>query len=508
MPVAVLLIVVAGVGLRFYRLGLQSLWFDEGYSHWLSTQPVGRLLDAVRHDFSPPGYFVMLSQWMRAFGDSEWAMRSLSAVLGSAALVLVWLMARRTLGHGAAAVLAVALFAFSEIQVEYSQEARPYIAGSFFFAAALYCLMRHMDGGGWRWLGAFSLMGAGLVYQHNVMWFFLAGLHAFWLAAPGADTPVRRLRNMVIADMAIALLYLPWLPGLALQMHNIQNAYFTDRPVFYDFSYTVSWLGGDAIRTLHPLAAAGGIADSNDRILRGAGFLLVSMACLIALACSDRRQRRMLAAILLAGLAPILLAMLYSQFRRSVFVPRAFIPASVVFPLVMAAVWRTTTPRSALIRWAGRALGTVLLLGTVFSVWGYFHYEAKENWRLATHWINAHEHERSLVVFSGPEGQTLYDYYAHREGGAAMESTGAPGGFYDIDPPQAMRRVLTIQDLQLLRARIEGGAYRSVYLVQAYTHWADPSGLVPQYLTGQFHETGGIQDSSLRVRAFTRPLPR
>ena len=502
-----MLIVAAGVALRFYRLGVQSLWFDEGYSHWLSSLPVGRLVEAVRHDFSPPGYFVMLSQWMRAFGDSEWAMRSLSAVLGSAALVLVWLMARRALGQGLAAVLAVALFAFCEIQVEYSQEARPYIAGSFFFAAGLYCVMRQLDGGGWRWLGAFALMGAGLVYQHNVMWFFLAGLHAFWLTAPGPDTLVRRVRKMVMPDVAIALLYLPWLPGLALQMHNIHNAYFTDRPAFYDFSYSVSWLGGAAVETLHPLAAAVGIGDANDRVVRGGGFLLVSAACVLALAYSDRRQRRMLGAVLLAGLVPILLALVYSQFRRSVYVQRAFIPASVVLPLVMAAVWPTTL-RPALARWGGRGLAVLLLTVSVLSVWGYFHYETKENWCLATHWINSQEHEGALVVFSGPEGQTLYDYYTTREGGTAMEATGAPGGFYDVNPPRAMRRVLTEQDLQPLRERIEAGGYRRVYLVQAYTQWADPLDLVPLYLNGQFQEAGGIQDRSVRVHAFARNLSR
>lgn len=502
--VVALLVVAAGVGLRFYRLGFQSLWFDEGYSNWLSSQRVGRLLNAVRHDFSPPGYFVMLSQWMRAFGDSEWAMRSLSAVLGSGTLVLVWLMARRALGHGAAVVLAASLFALSEIQVEYSQEARPYIAGSFFFAAGLYCVMRHLNGGGWRWLGATALMGAGLVYQHNVMWFFLAGLHAFWLAAPGPDTLLRRVRNMVIADIGIALLYLPWLPGLTLQMHNIQSAYFTDRPVFYDLSYTVSWLGGNAIQTLQPLAAALGITDPNDRIVRGAGFLSVSLACVLGLACCDRRQRRMLVAILLAGLVPILMAMVYSQFRRSVFVPRAFIPASVVFPLVIAAVWPATL-RPVRGRWVGCVLAGLLVLGSGLSVWGYFHYEAKENWRLATHWINAHEHQGALIVFSGPEGQTLYDYYTAREGAPAMEATGAPGGFYDVDPPRAMRRVLTEQDLQLLRGRIKRGRYQCVYLVQAYTKWADPSDIVPRYLNGQFREVGGMQDRGLRVRAFVRP---
>lgn len=153
-----------------------------------------------------------------------------------------------------------------------------------------------------------------------------------------------------------------------------------------------------------------------------------------------RRQRRILVAILLAGVVAILLAMVYSQFRQSVYVHRAFIPA--------------------------------------------------------------------LVVFSGPEGQPLYDYYTAREGATTMEATGAPGGFYDVDPPRAMRRVLTVQDLKPLHARIEAGGYRRVYLVQAYTQWADPSDLVMVYLNGQFHEAGGIQDRAVRVRAFARTRSR
>src|SRR6266498_48084 len=95
-PVTVMRLTRAGFGLwagltvvctlaavpRFYRLGDQSFWFDEAYSVVQARKPLGDLLAATAADTQPPLYYLLLGLWGGLFGDSEPALRSLSALLG------------------------------------------------------------------------------------------------------------------------------------------------------------------------------------------------------------------------------------------------------------------------------------------------------------------------------------------------------------------------------------------------------------------------------------------
>jgi 4-amino-4-deoxy-L-arabinose transferase-like glycosyltransferase len=119
-------IVAAGAVLRFATLSGQSFWLDEAIA-----------VNAARHDFSglfhslahtegnPPLYFLILDGWMRVFGTSEAAIRSLSALLGTATIGLAYVIGRRLATPRVGLVLA-ALVAFNPLLVWFSQEARPY----------------------------------------------------------------------------------------------------------------------------------------------------------------------------------------------------------------------------------------------------------------------------------------------------------------------------------------------------------------------------------------------
>ena len=78
------------------------------------------------HDIHPPLYYWLLRLWTTVFGLSEFALRSLSAVLGTLLVLVIYGLGtrlfNRTTGLAAAFIAAIAPF-----QVYYSQEARMYI---------------------------------------------------------------------------------------------------------------------------------------------------------------------------------------------------------------------------------------------------------------------------------------------------------------------------------------------------------------------------------------------
>jgi uncharacterized membrane protein len=70
--------------LRLFRLGSQSLWVDEVFS-WMSAD-IGKpwSLAHLLENVHGPAYSLLLHVWGGIAGDSEWALRLPSAILGVA----------------------------------------------------------------------------------------------------------------------------------------------------------------------------------------------------------------------------------------------------------------------------------------------------------------------------------------------------------------------------------------------------------------------------------------
>ncbi|MCD6345528.1 MAG: hypothetical protein J7M17_08020, partial [Anaerolineae bacterium] len=78
----VLAALLLGAALRFYRLDAQSLWNDEGNTARLVERSVRLIVEGAAGDIHPPGYYLILTVWRSATGDSEFALRGFSALCG------------------------------------------------------------------------------------------------------------------------------------------------------------------------------------------------------------------------------------------------------------------------------------------------------------------------------------------------------------------------------------------------------------------------------------------
>ena len=63
-----LLILLAGAALRLYRLGADSLWYDETVSTYLAGSRLPELLRHTAGDIHPPGYYILLRGWLVLMG--------------------------------------------------------------------------------------------------------------------------------------------------------------------------------------------------------------------------------------------------------------------------------------------------------------------------------------------------------------------------------------------------------------------------------------------------------
>lgn len=89
--------VVVGAHLRFHRLTLADMNGDEGFSWAEATAPSLLAVIKAQQNLDPGKlafYEILLHGWIRVFGDSLFAMRALSAALGTISIVLLFVAVR------------------------------------------------------------------------------------------------------------------------------------------------------------------------------------------------------------------------------------------------------------------------------------------------------------------------------------------------------------------------------------------------------------------------------
>ena len=82
-----------------WALGGQSLWFDEGWSWHLAKMPLAEMAVTTAGDRSPPLYYALLHVWLLFAGQSEFAMRYVSAIADTATVALVMAFAKALSGE-------------------------------------------------------------------------------------------------------------------------------------------------------------------------------------------------------------------------------------------------------------------------------------------------------------------------------------------------------------------------------------------------------------------------
>ncbi|MDH4136466.1 MAG: hypothetical protein OEW09_07110, partial [Anaerolineae bacterium] len=83
-------ILLLAFALRLYRLGYQSIWYDEGVSIHLAQKSLAALTAHTAGDIHPPLYYYLLHFWLKAAGSSEFAVAFLSLTFGLLLVPLVY----------------------------------------------------------------------------------------------------------------------------------------------------------------------------------------------------------------------------------------------------------------------------------------------------------------------------------------------------------------------------------------------------------------------------------
>ncbi len=357
----VLGLILLGAGLlRGFDLPTRTFWFDEAFSHALSTSfSTGELIDRTGRDVHPPLYYLILKLWTAIWGDSIVSMRLLSWGCGLLAIVAIWGFTRECLTgdetasretQAAAALMAALFVAVSGLQIAWSQEIRMYALATALAGFSCWMLLRGLrTGNGRDWL-IYVILTAMLLYTHNtaiftvsVQWMYLTWLAVISLIEQYRTTGklrfTRSVRQSILSVLGICWLYLPWVPIFLLQKKRVTEDYWSH-------SMSPAMVLSGWYHALMPVNSTIGPPD-----WRGWAFAGLTLLILGILAWAVRTRARWLLIGLVA--LPILQVWIVSVTSVSIIVPRMFILSQLFFCSATALVLcRLCRPRDAwLLAW-------------------------------------------------------------------------------------------------------------------------------------------------------------
>ena len=382
--------------LRFYHLGAASLWSDEIFSrYYLDLFGLHYVLtDGLSRETNPPTYYLLLRGWIALFGDSEAALRSLSAEASILCVPVTYLLGRE-LGGKSRGLAGALLFALCPVSLYFAQETRTYALFMFaatvvLWAAAVY----QRDSRSVKAIACYLLSATLCLYLHATgLLLVLACACAVWLYLLSNGAITRQARfHWIVLNGVVLLLGLPYFLHVFTASHT-GNIDYMPPAGLHHLVYCVSLVVSGMV-TPYPWPA----------------FLLAA-ALWVTLAVSVWRQplsRR--ASITLIGVPCLFITLvLLVSFRRPILLPRILVWT--VVPLCLIAGDRLLT--------AGRARYVVLLsLMAAFGTGLFFQVTKpnsdKEPWRDISRELGPKLEQADLVVLSPVSNPMVLSYYAPR----------------------------------------------------------------------------------------------
>jgi 4-amino-4-deoxy-L-arabinose transferase-like glycosyltransferase len=240
--VALLSLILLTILMRLPGLGSRALWYDEAFSILFAREGPSAMwygtltpVEGTAADVHPLLYYGVLWLWMKVFGQSVLAVRSLSVVISIAVLIAVFALGR-ALFNPLVGLLSGLLYALAPFQIHYGQEARMYVLMTFFLILGTLKLYQAVKEGPRRSVVVFAISAALAMYCHILAIFYLVPLALLFLMVYRSRAALIR----IIQGSGLAIvLYMPWLIQLPGQISKVQQAYWIQRPGLAAFAQTI-----------------------------------------------------------------------------------------------------------------------------------------------------------------------------------------------------------------------------------------------------------------------------
>ena len=424
MPLLVLLVVLLAAILRLYQLDRESFWFDEAHTYWTIRNSPVDVIKSVIKDVHSPLYFLLLHYWARMLGDTDWAIRLLSAIFGILAIPVVFQIGR-LLFNNRFGLMAALFLSVSGFHIQYSQEARPY--SLYFFLTSLSVLFAVLAYKriNYAWIG-YILSTVMLLYTHNTAILAVAAVMLFYLVVSWPWKPAN-LCPFLLANLAVFIFYTPWISFFVGQSLTVTEHFWTStlttRHIFRTLTEMVLIPSGTNI----------------PRKMHTALLVVPSSILLLALPRLWAKQKKILLALALLFLVPVGGNLLASTMIRNIFILRVLIPALLLLPFLWATPILMGSERP--VSTYGRRLAILAMVSMFFiSLIGsisFLRHNSKEPWRQAAEIFQRSYKAGDVVVYVFPYNEIAFVRYLPANFYNLPVVAIPPGSYLNLGPPRS-----------------------------------------------------------------------
>lgn len=222
-------LLLLGIFMVFFRIGAESLWYDESYSAATSNFSMPEIVSMMTEDSHPPLYYLLLRAFVLVIGNSETALRSLSAVSILCLAGIGFFPLRRLWGSPASLAFSFMIL-ITPMSIVCAHEARMYSLLAFLVTAMVvaghYALSKNSRK---HWV-IFSLFTLAAAWTH---YFGLIAAAIFWClvlikrifdAKPG--NRIAALKPALITAIITVAGYTPWLVFLYRQTVRVSENFW------------------------------------------------------------------------------------------------------------------------------------------------------------------------------------------------------------------------------------------------------------------------------------------
>jgi len=248
------LILSIGISLRIYKLGHNDLWFDEAMSVHL-LENIKQIYDIPNNglpygnpaseswkptsfpyrslDPQPPLYYSLLYLWTNLFGNNEFVLRLLSALLSILSIPLIYkfgtVISNRKVGLWAAFLISISPF-----HIWYAQEVRGYSLSIFLTLLGAYFLFLALKKNTIKLWSGFIITTILAIYANYFSsYIVLAGWPLFLLKKYRSG-----IKRWLAANALILISFLPWTYIFLQHILYVKETFWIIKPSLFSILIT------------------------------------------------------------------------------------------------------------------------------------------------------------------------------------------------------------------------------------------------------------------------------
>lgn len=395
--IALLLIVALGVFLRLFRLGAQSLWWDEGYTFLLvhdierdgaikcvtDPAPVPQYSNS---DKAQPLYAVLTTLVPQSLGP-EIHIRAISVIASIFTLIAFWLYLGGQEFSNEKRWMGLLFVSLSPFLIFYSQEGRPYALVMLWLVLFLWLVNKDRSSLSTVSLAAIPAVVLLVGVTHFMAFFAVAAvfIYKLWELRHEKLLPRWRLVTFLSALATLPALYLAW----------IQKGYTSPgevsvyRYVYALYGFVVGFSFGPSTYELHLKSFLSILREHWGAVLSVA--FVGGIAVLVATIHAVRQKRYFF--IIVPGLTVVLITC-FAVATHIPLNPRHFLSVFPFFVVLIAS--GTASFKSALARFVLIAGLFLIMLASLYNYYFRVEYQKEDN-RGAAEFITDHAREGENV---------------------------------------------------------------------------------------------------------------